>query len=998
MLIRSLFPALLSLCFCATAWAQSQLDITVQAPGGDSAGAGLMVTVVNADIGLETDVTLDARGNVRLTGLSTAGAYRVVFEGNDRFAPTESTPLVLRDGQRGSLVLTLMPRGIEEIEVTARPLRSYASVNRADAEVSATLFDFELEQLPVQGRDLSRALFRLPNVVQSTGFFAQAPNIAINGANGLFTNYTIDGLDNNENFLGGQKFRMPIGFAQDVSVLASNFSVEFGRTANGVINVTSKSGSNDFTGEVFTVYRPGEPLDGPTAFPARDLGGNFVGSTFSRFQTGFALGGPIIRDRTFFFANLEYTRDDLTNFLTSPLIEGRAEISGENKFVLGSIRLDHRIGDAWRVTLRANQSDVELDNPGGGLEGGATFPSAASTQIRQATLLALQSVYSGRDITYEAALQYSRFDWNFNQPENLGPQTTVQTIGGGETLAVLGNPGGRFDNLERTFQTQHKLTTQIGNHGLKFGVDVIRANFDLTGGGNPAGNYTVELTDAQIDALRDVGIGLTPFDIPLDAAVTGYSVETEPQSFGTSQALYAVYLEDQWTPRPDLTLTLGLRWDYDSLSRGASDSGDFDNIAPRFSANWTPNDISAIRFGAGLFYEKVPYAIVSDALQFSSRSAGFLSQLQALVDQGILPAGTDIDRVTATGPTSVTLTDDLGTAPAYLQGPTGAAAAALAPEGISPQLRILNPNGYDNPFSLQLSLGYQRQLTDDILFYADAIYARGYNLVRLRDLNAPSSFLIDQAALDGLSPAQIAQLPRSVAEADATRPVQPIAGGAQSIIVSETEGRSEFRSLTLNLLKERGDDRYGYRLSYTLSNLRNNTDDINFRAEDANDFRRDFGPSLNDRRHVINAIAYLYPAEGLTLSVAGLFQSGQPINRVPDPALFGTADLNGDGVGFGAQFVGNSDRFPGRARNDDRLPWSSRIDIGLSYAIDLPKRLGGALELSADIFNVFNWNNLSGFFSNATTSNQAQFGGTDSIVQNAAGPPRQIQFGARWKF
>ncbi|MGH6631776.1 MAG: TonB-dependent receptor, partial [Sphingopyxis sp.] len=183
--------------------------------------------------------------------------------------------------------------------------------------------------------------------------------------------------------------------------------------------------------------------------------------------------------------------------------------------------------------------------------------------------------------------------------------------------------------------------------------------------------------------------------------------------------------------------------------------------------------------------------------------------------------------------------------------------------------------------------------------------------------------------------------------------------------------------------------------TYTLAKLTNDTDDINFRASDANNFSADRGPSANDRRHVISVVGYLYPFDGLTVTAAGLFQSGQPVNFVPDARIFGTQDLNGDGQSFGENFVGNSDRYPGAARNSGRLPWSSTFDLGVRYAV--PVALG-RLELSADVFNVFNANNESGFANAATTSNQVQFGGGAPFIQRNAGPPRQFQFGAAFKF
>jgi hypothetical protein len=191
-------------------------------------------------------------------------------------------------------------------------------------------------------------------------------------------------------------------------------------------------------------------------------------------------------------------------------------------------------------------------------------------------------------------------------------------------------------------------------------------------------------------------------------------------------------------------------------------------------------------------------------------------------------------------------------------------------------------------------------------------------------------------------------------------------------------------------------DPYAFRISYTLSKLSNDTDDINFRAANSNDFSSEWGPSANDRRHVISTVGYLYPVRGLTLTLAALFQSGQPITYVPDARIFGTQDLNGDGSSFGESYVGNSDRYPGAPRNSGRLPWSSTFDLGLRYSL----RLAGAsmAELTLDVFNVFNTNNKSGFANAATTSNQVQFGGAGEFVQRNAGPPRQVQFGAAIKF
>ncbi|TAE44427.1 MAG: TonB-dependent receptor, partial [Bacteroidetes bacterium] len=196
---------------------------------------------------------------------------------------------------------------------------------------------------------------------------------------------------------------------------------------------------------------------------------------------------------------------------------------------------------------------------------------------------------------------------------------------------------------------------------------------------------------------------------------------------------------------------------------------------------------------------------------------------------------------------------------------------------------------------------------------------------------------------------------------------------------------------------ERGDDNYAFRLIYTLSRLENNTEDINFRAMDANNFEAEWGPSINDRTHIINSIFTWYPVEHLTFSVAALLQSGQPINRIPNGLLYGTTDLNGDGQSFGDAYVGNSDRHPGESRNSDRLPWASTFDLGAQYDVSLG---GNALVFRADVFNLFNAANLSGYSNNATQSNQIQAGSAASglLVRRNASAPRQFQFGVNYLF
>ncbi len=471
-------------------------------------------------------------------------------------------------------------------------------------------------------------------------------------------------------------------------------------------------------------------------------------------------------------------------------------------------------------------------------------------------------------------------------------------------------------------------------------------------------------------------------DIPPDATVLDYGVELQPKAFGARQNLLGLYAEDLFAVTSRLNLTLGLRYDYDSLSKGGAASGDKNNVAVRTAFNYELGPRSVVRGGYGVFYEKILYAIVSDALQQNSTAAGYRAQLLALQAQGLLPAGVDLGSTLFDG----NLTANFAGVP-YLGGPTSAEAAAQRQSITSSERRILNPNGYPNPQTQQLSLGYQRQLGRRHLASLDLIHSRTSGLPRLRDLNATAPYPIDPSNV----------VVRSVAEADATRPVPLLPGGARSVIVTETEGQGRYSAATATLVKDRSDAPYSYRISYTLSRLQNDTDDINFRAQDANTFASEYGPSINDRRHVMSAMVWTQPTKRLSVSLAALLQSGQPINRIPDARLFGTTDLNGDGQGFGDAYVGNSDRWPGASRNGDRLPWSYVFDLAATYDIRLgPSR---RLELRADVFNLFNHPNLSGYSNNATQSNQIQIGPPGGpLVEKNAGPPRQFQFGVRYVF
>lgn len=975
---------------------QANLTVVVYDYQNNSVLANVEVLLENASRGLEQTATTNEQGRVVFRSLPAVDGYQVSVAESDDFLYNASPLINLRSNESSTVELVLLARQLVNLEEVVVSANSTSKINRSDAEVSFELAKKEIEALPIEGRDITRVLYRLPNVSQATGFYPEAPNVSINGANSLFTSYLIDGMDNNERFLGGQKFAIPVGFTKNITVLTNNYSAEYGLTANGVINITTRSGSNDFTGEAFVITRPGPVIDGKSDFAQRDLSGNFVKDGFQRYQAGVGFGGALVQDKTFYYVNFEHTTDLKDNLLNSPALNVNETVRGTNQFSYLSAKVDHNWSQNFRSSLRANVGIVAVERQGGGLEGGVNFPSATNFQDRNSILVANQNTYVKGNFSSQTNLQFARFRWNYGRALNEGsPQVTVWDPNE-VTIAVLGHPGYIFDATEETFQFQQKFTIYADRHTFKAGVGLVSADHGLLGGGNVNGNYTVKLTDGQLAAIQDKNLGsaLDVNDIPADAEVINYNVELRPASFGTRQNVFSAYIEDQWAATSRLNLTLGLRYDYDNLSVGGADQGDYNNIAPRFNFNYKIGASGSLRGGYGIFYEKILYAVYSDALQQNTTSADYKTQLEELVRLGILPEDTDIDAITFEGNLTATTTNTT-----YLNGPSFESLQDQREGVFSGERRILNPNGYQNPYTHQFALGYQLQMNEKSLFYVDLVHNRSFNLFRLRNLNAPAPYPIDPDNVEVRTPE----------EADASRPIpiidgsyalidgQQVSGVARNVVMSETEGESQYYAASFNLQKDRGDDRYSYRVNYTLSRLENNTEDINFRAMDSNDFESEWGPSINDRTHIINGILSYYPCDGLSMTVAALLQSGQPINRIPDATIYGTTDLNGDGASFGDAYVGNSDRQPGETRNNDRLPWSNTFDVGLQYAFDLN---GSKLLIRADVFNVFNAQNLSGYSNNATQSNQIQVGPKSSglLVRRNASAPRQFQFGLHYQF
>lgn len=1019
-----------------TTYAQKSLTISIINQNSESV-AGIEVNLTNVTDKTNKVTVSDAFGKALFNNL-TGGKYEIKVNSSLNYNANNATVIINKSNLDQKLTVTLTQKGSYELnEVGITENKNIAvKINKTDAAVAQYISKTQIQTLPIEGRDVTKSLYRLPNITISSLSYNEAPSIAINGLSGIYTNYLIDGMDNNERFLGNSKFNTPFGFTESVTVLTNNYSVEYGNTSNGIVNLETRSGSNDFTGEVFYLTRPGSIIDSKSAFATVDLYGNPVKDGFQRQQLGVGFGGAIKKDKTFFYLNLEQTNDIKDNLLNVPELGVNAAIRGKNNFTYVSGKIDHYWNKSFHTSLRANIGSFDIDAQGGGLTGGNNFPSSGSTQKNRTYLIALKNYYKlGNKLTAETNFQTSFFRWNYRDRPNIGkPGASVQDPTG-RTIATIGSIDYIFDDDEYTNQLQQKFRYNAGKHNFLGGVEFTTSDFKLLGAGNSFGFYTVRLNTQQLADLRarNIGAALDINDIPSDVDVLRYQVDLDQSVFGERQNVFNIYVEDNFKVNNKLDLNLGVRYDYDNLSVAGDTKGDRNNIGPRASFNYKLDDKNVIRGGVGRFYDKIKYSVTSDNLQFSNNSPNFKRQLAELQRLGILDPNANLDRITHPGNLRAVFADaNPANNPDYLQGPTSEQAQGRRDDQSNANFRIKNPNGYDNPYSDQFTLGYQRKVNENILFYVDLVHTRTNDLYRIKNLNAPQT----PFNLPANAPAQSAKDPN---DANLDRPVQivtvggqfqakigadQISGIARDVFMTETDGIARYTAANFSMVKVKGaNDFFSYRFSYSLSKIKNDTEGINVRAQDANNWANEYAFGDNDRTHVINALFTWYPIKNLTLTPAMLFQSGQPITyyansnnyffnikdnngnfiTVQDP-LFPTdptktvrvpqrtGDLNGNGETPGF----SSDIQPGETRNNGRLPNATSFDFSAKYRLNLKNKSG--IEFSADVYNLLNSTNLTGFASTRGASNQVQIGprSANNLNIRAAGPPRQFQFGVRY--
>lgn len=897
----------------------------------DSSGralAGAALVLENPDTGAARRTTTGEAGEFEFPGLAPSERFTLEasYEG---FRPVSRRVEGVTAGERRLVDLRLPIAGVvESVRVSAD-----TSIARTTSpELGGNLRRDQIDRVPVNGRDLIAVAYLIPGAAPARGFYNLAPRLTINGASSLVTNYSVDGFDNTDLFLGGPKVPITMGSAANVKVLVNSYASEYGRTGNGVFSVTTRSGSNAHEGEAFYAVRPGAVLDAPNFFAPRGPDGEVIDDSFRRHQTGGSAGGPLRRNRAFYFADVEVTRERQDAILTSPLAAGLAPARFDSQTGMG--KADARWNGRHTTTFRYQFSDYTHDGDVG-FVGGLTLPSAGLEVNYRNQFGAITHRTVGASAVNELGVQVGQLRADWRSPDT-GPRVIVTDRG--DTLAVLGSVSDDFFWTERDVQIRNVYTRLAGRHTLQVGGDLLRGSFFIDSGPGARGAYVIDLEGRR---PTPAGAFVTRADIPHDVAVLSYSQTFRNPDVRDSQLLAGLFAEDVFRATPDLTLTAGVRWDYDSVTNTPIGDADLNNVAPRAGVSWTPGGSARhqLRGGYGIFYERIPFAVYSDTL-FNNPDGG-----------------------------AVSVTFAPGTPFAPPAFPDGLAAGAIDRLPLS-QLPPRNVQVFDpdlrSPWTAQASAGYVFSVTDDLELAVDYVHSRGRNLIRRVDTNAPAS----------VAPGVI----RSVADADRTRPLVPSAGGLRLIEADESSGRSRFDGLYLNARK-RLSAGFAFDVAYTLSRIGNDTDDINFRPVDSRRPEAEFGPGLNDRRHVLAVNGVVRAPPAIDVVPVLFLSSGQPLNVTTGH------DDNGDTI--------FNDRPAGFPRNSERTDGFAQFDLGLIRRFELR---GAAIEARAEIFNLFNRTNFSGFFNWGASGVRPDEQGTLAFQPTQAGPARQFQFTARVRF
>jgi hypothetical protein len=875
---------------------------------------GATVDLRDAGTNQHRTVVTDDRGTFGFVGL-LPGAYdiRVTLDG---FAPFVQEGLVLAIGATARLTIPLSPAGVaESVTVSAQPPPIDPSRTSA-----ATVVDPErIEELPVRSRNYLEFALLAPGVGSSRQSSQTAPSAALPDSGFTFgglrprsNTLTIDGLDNNDAFNGGSRTELSLELVQEFEVLTNGWSVERGGASGGAINVVTKSGANTLHGDTFLFAQNGAL----NAVPFLEDTGSTKPS-LRRYRVGLAIGGPLVKDHTFYYAagEREQTHDQaasdvgaqtvsqINRVLATGVLGGQSITSGLFPTALAetelSAKLTHQLTARQSVTTRIASTDArdtrDAFNAGGLVDVTGRGTRHTTDLAWTGGWTAVVSDHVTNEIRGQAGTRRITQSTDTN-----APGVVIEGVAEfGQPYVPLG------DNRQRYLEGADTLTMVRGRHLVRAGFDVTRTAVDSTMSQGSAGLYLFSDLSAfvaqQPDSYRRA-FGVAPRTIT--STRTG------------------VFVQDHWTVAPSLSLDLGLRGDVVAWPSQLSITQR--QLEPRAGFAWSPSPNWVIRGGAGIFADRLPLAAVDRVL--AANGAPGVEQILA----GPLARAALVD---------------------------GGAHASPTP-AIAASIYTLHTGAW-RPSSRQASIGAERLLAPDLTVSANYLFVRGLDLPRTVNVNLPAPVTLTalNATALGFDTPSAEQIDRPVFGPQRLNPA------FDGIFELQPSASSTYHGVSFTL-NRRLSHEIEWATSYTWSHTTDTASDFDEQPQNPFALIDEQAPSRYDQRHRLVASALfdlpigdeedrtpgttpgLWVRAFSNIEVAPILTigSGQPVNPVT-----GVDDTHAHAFPLTARPLSMD-------RNSVRLPAFAALDLRVLKAI--PVKPHGKLDLVVEAFNVLNRQNV----------------------------------------
>lgn len=819
---------------------------------------GVTVTVQNISTGLTRTATTDNGGRFVVRALPPEGQYRVQVE-LPGFATEVREGLKFNAGQNVVLNFSLKLSSVQETITVAG---DSPMVQTTSSEVTSTIDRTAFENLPVKERNYFRLLTLDSNVV-AAGTGSNAVNVG-GGEVWNFGTY-VDGTNNHSKWLTLQRAPQlgSSGFAietvKEVQLITNQFSAEFGGHSAGVASMITKSGTNDLNGSAFVMARPGDWDARPPLTPVK--------APYNQQQFGATVGGPLVRDKVFYFGSYERRRERSQVVVTSPEAFGLVVPTPADEHQ-GHFKGHIRFSEKNSLGVRYNMVRWKKDNESGGFNlPGTGFNWDNNVDTIHGTFLTVGS----QRFLNEVRGQYSRYtDRRAAKCDCVSIQRAAYANSGGYDQGTWGVLP------EETYDLSNTVSLWMGNHTVKTGA-----------------SFTYDVTEQLFQPLQNgvyffsgaPAAAPNPFQYRQSFALVPEAALMFPKAY-----VIAGFFQDDWRIRNNLTLNLGLRYDVE-IVKGIPDwpaGTDKDNVDPRVGFAWDPKGDQkwSVRGGFGRFTQQ--YAIFT------------------IVKGGVGGRNGQVTvSLTPTDPLFPTFPNAL---PAF---PPGAALPPRDIQEISPDL--------ENEHAWSGSVGFQRQLGIRTSLAVDANINRG---VKHGFLDMNQAQPIAKEVLIAANGANV----RTQAQADATRPIRPTTNGFRRMDLLTNEGRSWYQGVRIAV--QHRTTPLMLTASYTRSSAE---DRLNhwFSPEDSSDPELDRGPTGADTPHnLVTSLTWNVPGSGPVLSgwrisTVSHHQSGGPYS------IRYAGDPTGGGLTSGCSSRGCQASRPGE-RNTARGKFINYADMTLA--------------------------------------------------------------------